>query len=1294
MANVERAIRDDSDVERQATADRPLGDYVQAHLGRASKFADGRTRDWTVFFFFRILSQAEFEARARRFGGLITLLSALDRGGQARRDIEAAAELIWMTEAPEVVNAGIGPQLRALRRRRLSDRDGDGSPRSHPADAFRAFLQALAKRNFRALQEVMGEFLADAGITADEAGGLSFAGALERPRLSAAEVAERIEALTALVYDGRSSELAERLVRQFSTLWGKLGLPPEPESMWPVLTTLAFVLPIIFKHPRTGVSWFDSFAECPGLSGLRALGGGLPGLSLYEVMRQLQPAARQALERVRDDGLPAILRSELAQQKFADEGPALTWDPCPINCVFTFAGLAALNLDSTTLASFPDVFKQGMAARAGRLGDTGPSAPDNWTGPLGVNDATDFASVHGYFTAGFLVGDQRAPARASLWQALRDDVDAFNGRSEPKGKSLRLFMNTLFSAFGIEVVHVELGENPYDIDDGGCLQRSPYRKEHFGFADGISQPFVYLGPGILFDPPPGGGTPAPNRTWAPVAPGEIYLSEPDEDLAVQTAPVNALLRKGSTYAVFRKLEQNVPEFRAYLARQRPDDAKAQLKLASEFVGRWPDGAPLALAPDRELGFGPRPQDAINDFLYAADDPKGRRCPLGAHARRVNPRDTGGANEVRRHRILRRSISYGGPFLPPNSIGDGRERGLLFIALNSRIDLQFELIQSRWINTGEILGQAGLNRCPLTGAHRGTSGDAFLEAGAVAPVVGLPRFVVTRGGDYFFAPGIDALEAIADGYTFPPDARVPFDGYSMGDAYTPSLFNPLLDPYRLQDYAYRILSGEVPVIRVTEPKPETPIPGDPAGSPVVFVAQYNDVVKVLSTVAPKSRLVYSVARYREAGRRITRGHDLIEGTEPGRGSETAREHARLHAVLDAAWNLLKTSRVPVYALIDTLLKESLNLALRRVAKRGSIDLITDLALASVYEVVARVFGIPGPDWVTELAIALPFYRQHVSELLPGWPDTVKASPPQIPNLATLQTWSVAVLFDVVANYEQAREVMAVSDQAAGEFLEYLDALITTVRADALVGKITQPATLVEAFVLNEATFVGRGRRYPTAQAYYWDVATLLMDLAASAIAFIPSVFGFVMQGVLNSGLNLNTLIPILTAAPQHGAGSPDDGIRRLIFEICRLNPPAQVLMRTCVRNDTLPSGGDIKKGDFIATMVGAAGLNDPPFPDPERFSLFPFLPGPPRDLSKYLLFGVPDGRVCWGQDKLALLALTECVKAAGRLQTLRKAAGAAGALRTNLGTNVGVALGLEARFCGVLPDWPQAHSAIP
>ena len=306
-----------------------------------------------------------------------------------------------------------------------------------------------------------------------------------------------------------------------------------------------------------------------------------------------------------------------------------------------------------------------------------------------------------------------------------------------------------------------------------------------------------------------------------MAAGEIYLDQRDEDGNCHQSPAHEDLRRGSTYLVFRKLEQDVTGFRAFLNKERPGNPKAQDKLAAQFLGRWQNGTPLVFSPDVAVdldGDPDKPNVMMNDFLYAADDPKGLKCPLSAHIRRANPRDIGGTNDVRRHRILRRGIAYGGPLLPADSSGDGNKRGLLFICANARIDLQFEVIQSNWLNRGEFLGQAGLNRCPLTGANVGGVADAFVESGAVAPVTGLPRFVITRGGDYFFAPGKEALAMIADDVKFVvAEKELPYAGRSMGDAATPRLFSE----ERLEEFGQKIFGDKnneaEPVIRVPLPR---------------------------------------------------------------------------------------------------------------------------------------------------------------------------------------------------------------------------------------------------------------------------------------------------------------------------------------------------------------------------------------------------------------------------------------------------------------------------------------------
>ena len=45
-----------------------------------------------------------------------------------------------------------------------------------------------------------------------------------------------------------------------------------------------------------------------------------------------------------------------------------------------------------------------------------------------------------------------------------------------------------------------------------------------------------------------------------------------------------------------------------------------------------------LAPDEDRPELGSDLQQMNNFLYG-DDPKGLRCPLGSHVRRMNPRDT-------------------------------------------------------------------------------------------------------------------------------------------------------------------------------------------------------------------------------------------------------------------------------------------------------------------------------------------------------------------------------------------------------------------------------------------------------------------------------------------------------------------------------------------------------------------------------------------------------------------------------------------------------------------------------
>src|SRR5438477_226534 len=53
-----------------------------------------------------------------------------------------------------------------------------------------------------------------------------------------------------------------------------------------------------------------------------------------------------------------------------------------VTVAFTWNGLRALGVEDASLATLPDEFRQGMAARAAILGDAGANHLDRWVGGL------------------------------------------------------------------------------------------------------------------------------------------------------------------------------------------------------------------------------------------------------------------------------------------------------------------------------------------------------------------------------------------------------------------------------------------------------------------------------------------------------------------------------------------------------------------------------------------------------------------------------------------------------------------------------------------------------------------------------------------------------------------------------------------------------------------------------------------------------------------------------------------------------------------------------------------------
>jgi len=371
---------------------------------------------------------------------------------------------------------------------------------------------------------------------------------------------------------------------------------------------------------------------------------------------------------------------------------------------FTWAGLRALGVGEGSLATFPEEFRQGMAARAQILGTTGANDPDHWVGGLaGPN-------LH---------------AIAILF--ARDVAERERCRQEHERYVTQCQSVELLSCLDLEAIP------PFD-----------YAHEHFGYRDRLSQP-VIEGTGV--EPTPGSGP--------PIKPGEFFLGYPDEEGLAAGVPQPEILSRNGSYVAYLRMEEHVAAFRDFL-RQHGETPDQQELIAAKLMGRWRSGAPLVLASDKDdpgLGADLRRN---NDFSYAEMDQHGYACPLGAHIRRMNPRDT--TVNMNRRKMIRRGGTYGPP-LPEGTPEDGQERGIAaFIGCASLIR-QFEFAMNVWANDPNF-HELGNERDPIFGTQDGTFDMTIPNRPIRKKIKGLPAFTTIRGGAYFFLPGIRALRYLA------------------------------------------------------------------------------------------------------------------------------------------------------------------------------------------------------------------------------------------------------------------------------------------------------------------------------------------------------------------------------------------------------------------------------------------------------------------------------------------------------------------------------------------------------
>ncbi len=378
--------------------------------------------------------------------------------------------------------------------------------------------------------------------------------------------------------------------------------------------------------------------------------------------------------------------------------------PALLSVALTYRGLEVLGVPQTSLDSFPDEFRQGMAARAELIGDTGESASARWEPPFGTGQ------VH--VVLSFIAADQESLAvvleRARQAQAHLP---------------------------GLQVVY---RQDFYQLASG---------RTTFGYKDGIGNPTIE-----------GSGAPNPPGDGPALKAGEFVLGYPDQTGNLPPTPKPALLGRNGTFVAWRKLHTRVAAFRKYLHENAGSPEEESL-LAAKIVGRWPSGAPLVLAPERDDPALGADDQRNNQFLYQAADPQGLICPHGAHARRANPRDSEIIGDVHLHRMIRRGTSYGPPLPAGVMNDDGADRGIVFVFMGSHLDRQFEFIKSQWLNDGNFTG-LDREKDLLVGDNDGTGDFTIPQRPIRRRLHGVERFVITRGGEYCFLPSLSALRWLA------------------------------------------------------------------------------------------------------------------------------------------------------------------------------------------------------------------------------------------------------------------------------------------------------------------------------------------------------------------------------------------------------------------------------------------------------------------------------------------------------------------------------------------------------
>ncbi len=348
-----------------------------------------------------------------------------------------------------------------------------------------------------------------------------------------------------------------------------------------------------------------------------------------------------------------------------------------VQVAFTAPGLRALGVSDSIINAFSHEFVSGMAesSRSRRLGDVQKNAPSEWEWGGYPNDPEHENDPK---------AQEKMPHLVVMFFAKKGLLGDFV-RSSTEGTWNEAFAQVR----KLETSNLD-GFEPFGFKDGISQPEIDWKQERNMLAGQIDYGnIVALGEFLLgYRNEYGKYT---DRPLVDADTSSVGL------LPAEDAPEKRDVGRNGTYLVMRDLRQDVQRFWQFVGEQAGGDLAGAEKLAAAMVGRTKEGDPLVpIQQDPIPGIGPNPdQIRQNRFTYDGD-PKGGRCPFGAHVRRANPRNTdfpGRPNgllakvitmlgfgpkgfrddlmsSVRYHRILRRGREYGPCISPAKAMAPG------------------------------------------------------------------------------------------------------------------------------------------------------------------------------------------------------------------------------------------------------------------------------------------------------------------------------------------------------------------------------------------------------------------------------------------------------------------------------------------------------------------------------------------------------------------------------------------------------------------------------------------------